>query len=127
MDYLNLEDVKDYMDDELYESWRIKLEWMIIGKKKNILKNIRLLELKPISVFDNEDDSRDFIWYYIKGNMIDYTINTENYEIIDGSDKAEDFVEFWKFVRNENDKWVLSKILQENEKNKILFQMDEQS
>ena len=55
--------------------------------------------------------------------MVDYTIDTETKEIIDGKNTifGVSFIEYWKFVRK-GDKWVLSKILQNDEKDKIIFQ-----
>jgi len=112
---------KEYMDDDLYETFNTKLEWMQMGNKRNVLKKIKLVNLKPISIYDDEDDSKDLIWFYIKGKMIDYTINTETNEKIEGNDYSKSFVEFWKFVKRD-DKWVLAKILQKNEENLIKFQ-----
>lgn len=120
---MNMEMAKDYMDDDLYELFRQKIDWMEIGNKRNVLKKIKLINLKPVSVIDDEDNSKDLIWFYIKGSMVDYTINTKTNEIIDGNNSifGISFIEYWKFVRK-NDKWVLSKILQVDEKDKIIFQ-----
>lgn len=112
---------KEYMDDNLYEQFQMKLEWMKMGDKQNILKRIRLVDLKPISIHDDEEDDRDLVWFYIKGKMVDYTINTSTNEKIEGSNLSKSFVEFWKFVRKE-DRWVLAKILQKEEADKIQFQ-----
>ena len=112
---------KEYMDDDLYETFNTKLEWMQMGNKRNVLKKIKLINLKPISIYDDEDDSKDLIWFYIKGKMVDYIINTETNEKIEGNDYSKSFVEFWKFVKKD-DKWVLAKILQKDEENLIRFQ-----
>lgn len=112
---------KEYMADDLYETFNTKLEWMQMGNKRNILKKIKLINLKPISIYDDEDDSKDLIWFYIKGKMVDYIINTETNEKIDGNDYSKSFVEFWKFVKKD-EKWVLAKILQKDEENLIKFQ-----
>ena len=112
---------KDYMDKDLYENFKSKLEWMDINNRRNILKKIRLVNLKPVSVYDDKDDNKDLIWFYIKGKMIDYIIDTKTKSIVSGDTKNKSFVEFWKFVKNENDKWVLSEILQEDESSKIEF------
>lgn len=112
---------KEYMDDNLYETFNTKLEWMQMGDKRNILKKIKLINLKPISIYDDKDDSKDSIWFYIKGKMIDYTINTETNEKIEGNDYSKTFIEFWKFVKKD-DRWVLAKILQKDEENLIKFQ-----
>lgn len=120
---MDIDLAKEYMDDNLYESFGQKLVWMEIGKKRNILKRIKLRNLKPVSVYNDMDDSKDLIWFYIKGSMVDYMINTDTLEIIDGKNGiiGSTFVEFWMFVRK-GDKWVLSKILQEDEKDQIIFQ-----
>ena len=110
---------KDYMDKSLYENFKSKLEWMDINNKRNILKKIRLVNLKPVSVYDDKDDKKDLIWFYIKGKMIDYTIDTKTKSIVSGDTKNRSFVEFWKFIKNDDNKWVLSEILQEDESSKI--------
>lgn len=40
-----------------------------------ILKKISLIDAIPISINDDEDDSKDYIWYYIKGSMVDYPLS----------------------------------------------------
>ena len=110
---------KDYMDKDLYENFKSKLEWMDINNRRNILKKIRLVNLKPVSVYDDKDDNKDLIWFYIKGKMIDYIIDTKTKNIVSGNTKNKSFVEFWKFVKNDDNKWVLSEILQEDESSKI--------
>ena len=119
---MKMEDAKEYMDNDLYESFKVKLEWMDVANKKNILKWIRLISLKPVSVHDDEDDDKDLVWFYIRGFMVDYTIDTITKEVIEGNNKfGMSFTEFWKFTRKGN-KWLLTKILQANESDKIDFQ-----
>ena len=73
-----------------------------------------------MAVHDDTDNARDFIWFYIKGKMIDYTINTETQMKTDGNTSAISFTEYWQFIRKE-DQWVLHKILQRNEAEQIPF------
>ena len=113
---------KDYMDCSLYEEFQTKLVWMEMRKERNVLKRIRLLDIKPVFVHDEEDDTKDFIWFYLKGKMVDYVINTDTLEKVEGSTIPTSFVEFWKFVRKDDDHFVLAKILQQNEWNSILTQ-----
>lgn len=54
------------MSKDLYESYKGKLEWMEIGNKRNVLKRIRLINLKPVSIHDDENDDKDLVWFYIK-------------------------------------------------------------
>lgn len=110
-----------YMLKDLYDSFQTKLEWMKIKNQRNILKKISLLEAIPISIYDDQDDTKDSVWYFIKGSMIDYTIDTNTNLIIEGKDVKKQFIEYWKFVRQDKNKWVLAQILQEDEKDKILF------
>ena len=118
----DMKNAKGYMTKELYENFQSKLEWMEVKKRKNVLEKIRLVNVKPVSVHDDSDDNKDLIWFYIKGKMVDYMINTETLERVGGSMKATSFVEFWKFTRTKDNRWVLSKILQQEEANKITFQ-----
>lgn len=115
----DMEKAKDYMAKDLYESFKIKLEWMDINNRRNVLKKIKLVNLKPVSVYDDKDDKKDLIWFYIKGKMIDYTIDTNTRNITNGNTKNRSFVEFWKFVKNNDNVWVLSEIIQEDESSKI--------
>lgn len=119
---MNMYPAKNHMSNDLYDKFKTKLEWMQVSNKRNILKKIKLLNIKPISIHDDEDDSKDIIWFYIKGKMIDYIINTKTNEKLEGNEFSKTFIEFWQFLRKENNKWVLSKILQKDESDKIVFQ-----
>lgn len=119
---MNMEQAKQYMSKDLYESYKGKLEWMEIGNKRNVLKRIRLINLKPVSIHDDENDDKDLVWFYINGSMVDYIIDTMANKSIDGNRFfSKPFIEFWEFTRK-GDKWVLSQILQSNESDKINFQ-----
>ena len=112
---------KEYMSQDLYDSFMIKLNFMEVNKRRNILKKIKLWDIKPVSIYDDSNDSEDYIWFYIKGKMIDYIINTETNDIIEGNKYSKSFVEFWKFTRD-NNRWVLTKIKQKDDANTINFQ-----
>lgn len=118
----NMESAKEYMEESLYESFQTKLQWMEIKKQRNILKKISLIEAIPVSIYDDKDDKKDYIWYYIKGSMVDYIIDTETNLKIEGTNLKTRFVEYWKFTRKDNTKWVLSEILQEDEGKQMIFQ-----
>lgn len=117
---LDMTPASQYMSDDLFERFQTKLNWMKYRKEKNILEKVQLLHALPVSVYDDNDNSRDYIWFYIKGKMVDYTINTETQLKISGSTSSSSFVEYWQFVREE-DTWVLNEILQKNEADKIPF------
>ena len=117
---MDMTPASQYMSEKLFENFQSKLSWMSDRNEKNVLENIRLLSALPVSVYDDPDDSRDYIWFYIKGKMVDYTIDTSTQSKISGSSSAASFVEYWQFVRK-NDKWVLNEILQKDESDKIPF------
>ena len=98
---------------------REKAQMFSMGEQ-NVLEKIRLLQALPVAVHDDRDDSRDFVWFYIKGRMVDYIIDTEKQMKVSGSTSPASFVEYWKFTRRENN-WVLSQILQKNEAEQIPF------
>ena len=116
-----LDKAREYMSKSLYDRFQSKLEWMQIKKQKNILKKISLIDAVPISINDDEDDSKDYIWYYIKGSMVDYTIDVDTKEIVDGKNAKTRFIEYWKFCRKDKSKWILCEILQEDEIDKRIF------
>ena len=74
MDYSQVE---EYMSSDLYKNHKAKLGWMVVRKRQNILQKIRLLAVKHVGVQHYLDSSKDVVWFYIKGLMIDYIINSE--------------------------------------------------
>lgn len=102
----------EFMTPELLESFNTKLQWMNFANKKNIMSSIRLLYGYHIFL---DCRTKNKMWVYIKGKMIDYVINTKTNEVISGSTTNEKFIEYWLFTKNENNEWVLSQIKQENE------------
>lgn len=101
---------KDYLSKSLYEKHKTQTDNMIKAHEKNILRNISLLEHKMVQVSDYSDNSKDAFWVYIKGSMIDYTINDETGNKIAGKEDDESaFIELWKFIRSDNG-WVVDEI-----------------
>ena len=119
---MDLNPAKPYMSEKLYDNFTTKLNFMEMCNKRNVLKKIQLKDIKPVSINDDEEDDKDYIWFYIKGKMIDYIINTKTDEIIDGNTYRMSFIEFWKFTRQGKDKWVLTKIKQKDEAHTINFE-----
>lgn len=119
---MDMTDSKKYMSEDLYDSFIVKLNFMEMNNKRNVLKKIKLRDIKPVSIYDDENDDKDYVWFYIKGSMIDYIINTETNEVLEGKTYPTSFIEFWKFTRKGKDKWVLTKIKQQEEANTIEFQ-----
>lgn len=108
----DLEKLKRYLSDDLYQQWQIKIEWQKYRGERNELTNIRLLSKSIISIHDDEYNTKDYFWVAIEGKMHDEIIR--EHEIV--SVNTETFIEYWKFLRV-NDVIVLDKILQEDELN----------
>jgi predicted lipid-binding transport protein (Tim44 family) len=117
---MDMSPASQYMSDDLYESFQTKLNWMSFKNEKNILEKIQLVQALPVAVYDDFDNSRDFIWFYIKGRMVDYTIDTTTQFKINGKTSPTSFIEYWQYTRK-GENWVLNKILQKNESDQIPF------
>ena len=117
----DMEPARQYMSDTLYQSFQTKLAWMKYKDQRNVLKHIRLLDAIPVSVHDDSNNALDFVWFYIKGRMVDYTIDTQTNERVEGSSVPTSFCEYWQFTRTPENRWVLNEILQEDESDQIMF------
>lgn len=116
---------RQYLSESLYNTFQTQLNWMKVKNQQNILKHVRLREAIPVAVHDDPDDSLDHVWFYIKGRMIDYTVDTQTGQRLEGNPFPESFCEYWQFVRVEGDLWVLNQILQEDQAQEIAFTEDE--
>ncbi len=117
---LDMTPASQHMSDKLFEIFQNRLYNIKSRGEQNILKDIKLLKALPVSVYDSADNDNDYVWFYIRARMIDYTIDQATHTKLSGNTSPESFVEYWQFVRK-NDNWVLNKILQKNEQDKIPF------
>ncbi len=101
---------KDCMSDRLYTKHKMQTDSMIEKNQIDNMELINLIEVRIVEAIDYKDDSKDTLWAYIKGSMIDYTTDLNTGRVISGKkDKSEEFTELWKFIRGEKD-WVLDEI-----------------
>ena len=117
---MDMTPAKRYMSDELFDNFQTQLNWTKYKNQKHIMENIQLLNALPVAVHDDRDNSRDYVWFYIKGKMVDYTIDTNTQLIVEGKTMPSSFVEYWQFIRKDG-RWVLNKILQKDESDQIPF------
>lgn len=118
---LDMTPAKYVMSEELFNDYQEQLKQMRYKHKRSVLEKIKLIEAVPVSVYDNDDDDLDFVWFFIHGKMIDYTIDTYTKEMLDGKKSETEFGEYWKFDRTKDGSWVLEKILQKNQSDLITF------
>jgi hypothetical protein len=85
-----------------------------------MIKKIRLVYAVLLDVEDNPGEEHDYIWVYVKGRKIEYTVDDETFDLKSGSKSASSFVEYWKLVKADC-RWVLDKIKQKNEMNLDVF------
>lgn len=104
----------EYLSQECYEDFRMKLDWMKIRNEGVVQKNVRLLSAEPVNVHDEEGEARDYIWYLIHGRMIGYYIDKDSGLAVRGSTRDESFYEYWRFVHRDGN-WVLHEIKQKDE------------
>jgi hypothetical protein len=101
---------RDCMSEALYLKHKKLTDEMIRCHERNILRQIKLDELRVVGIEDHEDDARDSFCVYVSGSMIDYTIDDRTEYPIKGSvDDPESFCELWTFVRGPQG-WVVDEI-----------------
>lgn len=112
----DIKSVENMLSDKLYEQYRKHLKGMKNDHEKNVLKDIELIKTEPVWAKNFTNDGFDYFWSYVEGSMIDYTINLDNEEILQGSKKDKvRFIEYWKFVKGRDGVWVLDEIKQKDE------------
>ncbi|MEI6286084.1 MAG: Tim44-like domain-containing protein [Bacillota bacterium] len=101
--------LRDCMTERLQEEWQDSYRDMDNQHEHNILKDIRLLKCEIIKVSNPKYGISAFT-AYILGEMIDYTVDTETNEVVDGNKSAPTrFEEEWRFIRH-SDGWLLDRI-----------------
>lgn len=102
--------VKKQVTVELFADYKSILDQMLKSREKNIITFITLTEITIIGCEDFKDNSKDRYIAYIKGTMLDYTINERTKEIIQNPKRlTRPFSDTYHFVRSYND-WLLEKI-----------------
>lgn len=106
----NMAEVKSKVTEDLYANYMTLLSEMKKRREKNMLSHIKIHTIQIIGCEDFKDDSKDRYVAYIKGSMLDYTINERSNEIIQNPDRViATFSDTYHFVRSSNI-WLLEKI-----------------
>ena len=107
---------RPYVSDRLYTKHKIQTDQLIGQSRQNVLENVNLQKAQIVEVADFKDDTKDSLWVYIQGSMIDYTIDTNTGKRLFGNaNVSESFRELWKFLKNDQGEWVLDEIDQDVE------------
>ena len=102
---------RDYVSDRLYEKHKMQTDQMIENHRQNILRDINLIDSKVVQIADFKDDSKDSVWVWIKGSMVDYIADDRTNAMLKGDTKNREFTELWRFARQDK-KWLLDEIRQ---------------
>lgn len=103
----NMYPVKDMVTAELYKDYKSQLEYMDNLGHTNMLEAIHIKDVKIISCEDFNDDAKDSFIAYIKGSIIDYTVNSEGRTVTNRDREKETFKDTYHFIRKDN-KWLLN-------------------
>ena len=122
-----IKNARDYLSDSLFDEFQEKLDIMKRDGERNVLEKVKLKDVMPVSLHDDFNNSKDMIWFRIKGSMVDYQINSETRKPLPGTIQKGKFIEYWQFVRNQRGEWVLNKILQEDKTGEILSKKKKQN
>ena len=103
----------DVMSERIYQKHKLQTDEMIANGTKNVLAKMNLEAIMIISISDYIDNSQDTFSVFLKGSMIDYTIDDKTNAVISGDNsKPETFKEIWTFIRDRQ-KWILDEIDQD--------------
>ncbi|MBF0501714.1 MAG: Tim44 domain-containing protein [Candidatus Riflebacteria bacterium] len=115
----NMDPVAHYMSPILREKWQLQLCGNTNKNLRNICEQISLHSIEVVGVLDLPNDAQDRVYVLIKGEMLDYMIDTVSKEIVkrSGNDKGaegekESFWEVWTLKRGDNG-WVLDETSEE--------------
>ncbi len=109
----DLNPIRDMMTSNFYDSYQWQLDGMKTRGEVNMMEDISLSSVNIISCKDYIDNKKDSFTAYIKGSIVDYTINETTNEVIKNSGKeSEKFVDAYVFLRAGN-KWLADKVFNE--------------
>lgn len=103
-----LSQVRDIITQSLFDDYAEKLDAMRMNNERNILRDIDIDEIKIIGCRDYKDNSKDSFIAYIKGTILDYTVDDRTGNTIKNENQNnEKFTDTYYFHRSEN-KWLLN-------------------
>ena len=101
------------LSGEIFTIFEEDINKLRIDKKINRLENIAVRQVEIVDA--GQDRGEEFITVKFYANLLDYTVNETDSQILSGSSPDPvKFLEFWTFSRNIGEKnWVLAGIAQE--------------
>ena len=99
---------------EMLDKLKMQQTWAERLQKNCDPTNIRLLDARPVAVFDSHDDECDHIWFYVEWSAF------ENDGRYDTSKSFKVHKEFWQLMRCQ-DEWKLSDIIDKKKGDELIF------
>lgn len=95
----NLQSVRSLLGDEIAASFQRDIDDLIRDKRINRLENISVRRIEAEETW--QEMGADFVRMRIVANLLDYTVNEQNGQVLEGSDNDPvKFEEDWIFARN---------------------------
>lgn len=116
----NFELANSYAKTEILDKIKMQQIWDEKLQKNCNPTNIRLLDARPVAVFDSHDDECDHIWFYVEWSAF------ENDGRYNTSKSFNVHKEFWQLMRCQNI-WKLSDIIDKNKGDTLIFGEDTQT
>lgn len=104
----------DYATNEIIDKLKMQQTWEQQLQKYKEPKSIRLLDSRPVAVFDCHDDECDHIWFYVEWSAFE---NDGKYNSVKSYSVHK---EFWQ-LRRCNNVWILSDIVDKDTGDKLIF------
>jgi hypothetical protein len=93
----NLEPARVYMSDGIYHRWKVQIDGMIAGHKRNVLENLVIGGARIVKV--QSDANFDAVTVRIDASAADYEVDDNN-RMLSGSRQNQPFTEYWTFIRS---------------------------
>ncbi len=106
---------------DMYERLKMQLAWQEMRQQSSALKYIKLLDARPVAVFDSHDDACDHIWFYVEWRAVECGSG------LGAARVAKTHQEFWKLIRDWENGWALADILDKAQGDKLIFSEDTQN
>lgn len=110
----DLDAANQFVTEAMSEKLKMQQAWADVRQQSCELKYTKLLDARPVGVFDSHDDACDHIWFYVEWSALE---NDSKY----GTSKTlKKYKEFWQLMRcGEN--WKLSDIIDKESGDKLIF------
>jgi hypothetical protein len=107
---------RPYVSEKLYKRHEMQLEGLERQHRVNRIEDLDLDEVEIVRVVNVSDDSKDRFVAFLQCRACDWMEDADTGRIVNGNKQAQTtFQQFWTFVRDPENGWVLDEIQQSEE------------